>query len=88
MSALYDVLQALEEANEPLSLRQLSRQLHIEAGALEGMLMFWVRKGRLRVVQEVACNTSLCGTCPIAAGCLTASRLLRRYEKVQADKTA
>jgi hypothetical protein len=84
MSPLYEVLQALEEADGPVSLRQLSRQLHIETGALEGMLMFWVHKGRLRVVEETACDSSLCGTCPVAGnGCPALNSILKRYEKVQ-----
>lgn len=45
---LQQVLQALEEAEGPVSLDALSRQLGIERGALDGMIAFWVRKGRLR----------------------------------------
>lgn len=45
---LYQVLQALETATEPVSLDQLSRQLGVERGVLDGMIAFWVRKGRLK----------------------------------------
>jgi|YNPNPStandDraft_1061719.scaffolds.fasta_scaffold23030_2 hypothetical protein len=87
MSSLYEVLHALEETDGPVSLSQLSRRLHVEPGALEGMLMFWVRKGRLRVVEQTTCDTTLCGTCPVVGkGCPVLSYALRRYEKVrQAD---
>ena len=45
---LHQVLHALETAEGPISLDELSRQLGIECGALEGMIGFWVRKGRLK----------------------------------------
>lgn len=45
---LQQVLQAFETATGPVSLDELSRQLGIERGALEGMIAFWVRKGRLK----------------------------------------
>jgi len=45
---LHQVLHAFETAQGPISLDQLSRQLGVERGALEGMIDFWVRKGRLK----------------------------------------
>ncbi|NTW02424.1 MAG: hypothetical protein HGA19_14285 [Oscillochloris sp.] len=45
---LHRVLQAFETADGPVSLDELSRQLGIERGVLEGMIDFWVSKGRLK----------------------------------------
>ncbi|RRR65021.1 MAG: hypothetical protein EI684_23615 [Candidatus Viridilinea halotolerans] len=45
---LHQVLQAFETANGPVALDDLSRELGIERSALEGMIAFWVRKGRLQ----------------------------------------
>jgi hypothetical protein len=45
---LQQVLQALQTATEPVSLDELSRRLDIERSALEGMIAFWVRKGKLQ----------------------------------------
>lgn len=45
---LQQVLEAFERASGPVSLDELSRELGIERGVLEGMIAFWVRKGRLR----------------------------------------
>jgi hypothetical protein len=45
---LNQVLQEIANANEPLSLTVLSSRLGVERGALEGMLDYWVRKGRLK----------------------------------------
>ncbi len=45
---LQQVLHAFETATGPISLDELSRELGIERSALEGMITFWVRKGRLK----------------------------------------
>lgn len=45
---LQQVLQAFEAASGPVSLDELSRELGVERSALEGMIAFWVRKGRLK----------------------------------------
>ncbi|MFQ3631369.1 FeoC-like transcriptional regulator [Roseiflexus sp.] len=69
---LYQILDAIEQANGPVSLDELSQQLQIEAGALEGMIAFWVRKGRLKDTTVAACRGSgrgcTCGAYP--TGCV------------------
>jgi hypothetical protein len=45
---LHQVLRALQTAEGPISLDELSRRLGIERGVLDGMIAFWVRKGRLK----------------------------------------
>jgi hypothetical protein len=69
---LYQILEALEAANGPVSLDELSRQLQIEPGALEGMIAFWVRKGRLKDTAVSGCAGSrrgcTCGAYP--KGCV------------------
>jgi len=43
-------------------LADLSRKLDVEPSALEGMLGFWVRKGRLQSSSHGGCSTSaVCG---------------------------
>ncbi|WP_448542722.1 FeoC-like transcriptional regulator [Roseiflexus sp.] len=68
---LYQILEALEAANGPVSLDELSRQLQIEPGALEGMIAFWVRKGRLKdtVVGGCASGRSGCTCGAYPKGC-------------------
>jgi hypothetical protein len=41
------VLEAVESSRGGTDLRSLSRELGVERSALEGMIEFWVRKGRL-----------------------------------------
>ena len=60
---LQQVLIALETATGPVSLDELSRQLGIERGALEGMIAFWVRKGRLQD------SSNLCGAAGPGCSC-------------------
>jgi hypothetical protein len=82
-SPLYAVLDAIEQAGGPLSLRSLSRDLSIEPAALEGMVDFWVRKGRLRVQDggAEACSAGGCGGCNAGPdGCPLMLHLPRRYE--------
>ena len=46
---LRELLQLVETAEGPISLNDLSRHLGVDSAVLEGMLLHWVRKGRLLV---------------------------------------
>lgn len=46
---LKNILHAIEHASGPLSLRELSHQLDMDAGALSGMIDYLVHKGKLSV---------------------------------------
>jgi hypothetical protein len=45
---LSQILQELENAKGPVDLSDLSRRLGVQRSALDGMIQFLVRKGRLR----------------------------------------
>lgn len=60
---LRQILEALEHAPGPLSLDELSQQLGVERGALEGMIAFWVRKGRLRDTAQGICGGGASCSC-------------------------
>lgn len=85
---LQAVLAAIENAGEPVRIDQLSRQLGIEPAALQGMLAFWVRKGRLRrhplpgeTAAGAACSDGVCLlTCPGLAACPFVAALPPSYE--------
>jgi len=67
---LQQVLREIESARGPVDASALSRKLGVEQSALEGMLQFWVRKGRLRerpiCVTLPTCAGGACGaTCPL-----------------------
>ncbi|MCA9924651.1 MAG: winged helix-turn-helix transcriptional regulator [Anaerolineales bacterium] len=46
---LNKILNALQQTSGPISLRELSRKLDIEANALSGMIEVLVQKGKLSV---------------------------------------
>ena len=85
-SLLHAVLDTLERADRPLTLRELSAALGVEPGAVEGMINFWVRKGRMRVAGGT--DGDVCGArCAASApGCATACPFVlhfpARYEVV------
>ncbi|MBI9043206.1 MAG: hypothetical protein JEZ06_01900 [Anaerolineaceae bacterium] len=65
---LHKILEEFEKSNSTISLNGLAKKLDIERGALEGMLEYWVRKGRIRADDQdsscVSCHsTSACGSC-------------------------
>ncbi len=70
---LQRVLEEIEQSQEPLNLADLARRMGIEQSALEGMIEYWVRRGRLKDDRHSAeeayilCSGRVCGTgssCP------------------------
>lgn len=84
---LREVLRLVETASGPISLMELSRRTGLEAGVMEGMLTYWVRKGRLRVEGWAAvCSDGCfgagcrCGSCALGdSGCPFIARLPKSY---------
>jgi hypothetical protein len=79
---LRQVLQELESATGPVELNALSRKLGVERGALEGMIEFWMRKGRLKdayaLATEGTCVSDDCAvTCSDAHHCPLVTKLPR-----------
>jgi hypothetical protein len=90
---LRDVLQMIESADGPLSLAEMSRALGVDPAALEGMLDYWARKGRLRIDERsgaacsVDCATAACscGSCRGMTGCPLVARLPRSFVVTPAE---
>ena len=84
---LLRVLRAVENADGPITLTELSRRMSIDPGALEGMLAYWAQRGRLVVEGRSAaacaggCATAgcACGSCAGLSGCPFSARLPRAY---------
>lgn len=93
---LREVLQAVQAADGPITLRELSRSLNIDPGVLAGMLEHWSRKGKLTVDGQsgLACAetcapvTCSCGSGAPGAACPFMARLPRTFTMIQpeADK--
>lgn len=81
---LREVLHAIETADGPIHLAALSQQLGIERSALDGMIDYWVRKGRLqaRNAPDTVCAPAAghCGGgCAGAAACPFIARMPKSY---------
>ncbi len=88
---LQQVLQEIEQAHGPLSLGDLAHKLGVDRGTLEGMLTFWVRKGRIVVSDGAAqtCTTgSGCGSCGSNTGCPFAGTTPRTFALVMDSSPA
>jgi hypothetical protein len=68
LTKLREALRAFEQAQGPISLDDLSRQLDVDHGTLEAMLDFWVRKDCLRGVNSSQLPDG-CTTCSAVSGC-------------------
>lgn len=76
---LQQVLHEIAQAQEPLSVKDLARKLAVEPGALEGMITFWVRKGRISAGSVEGCAAGGCGSCGEATGCAFAGKAPRVF---------
>jgi len=84
---LHAILYELQTASEPMTLRTLGQKLNVQQSALEGMIQFWVQKGRLELddgmggASEVSvCDHKICfRSCPGPAQCPLASDPLISY---------
>lgn len=67
---LHQILHEIENAHGPQTINELSRKLGMEPNALEGVLQFWVQKGRIQMDEansssnnvNMGCGKSCSGT--------------------------
>lgn len=71
---LDEIMKEVESADGPLTVKDLARRLGVEEGALEGMLAFLERKGRLSIYRPgpcEACGLVSCRDCVFTGSCGT-----------------
>ena len=73
-STLREVLRAFETASGPLSLNDIARDLDITPGMLDGMIDYWVHKGKIRPTA----SSAACSSCASAKSCCTYSPAMPR----------
>lgn len=85
---LHAILHELQTTPEPITITQLSRKLGVQRSALEGMIQFWVRKGRLSIDDDLgggAAEVSVCDSkaclrsCPGPQQCPLVTAPLKSY---------
>lgn len=81
---LQQVLHEVKAAKGAINLNELARQLGIDRSALDGMIEFWVRKGRLKAddlapAEPHAACSSCAGSCPGPQGCPFVLTMPRTY---------
>jgi hypothetical protein len=81
-STLRQVLTIFEQADGALSLAHIARELEISTARLEGMLQYWVRKGRIREVVDLS---SGCPSCGVSGECPFVMEMPRSYELTSDD---
>lgn len=91
MSLLNSILETIEHADGPVSLTQIALDLHIDPTALQAMIDYLVRKGRLRVVgaaDGTLCAITGCATCSSAGpvACPLVVNAPTRYEVVNGKR--
>jgi hypothetical protein len=86
---LWKVLHEVEAARAPLDLNELSRRLDVERSVLDGMIQFWVRKGRLvddaapAGQATTACAAHGCAHCSGAQACPFTMKMPRTISLVK-----
>jgi hypothetical protein len=77
------VIAEIEQAAGPLTLAELSRRTGVEPGALDGMLRWWERRGRIEAAETtlpVSCSGTVCrDACTGLDACPYIARLPRTY---------
>lgn len=72
-----EILQEVENADGPISVKDLADRLGVEESALEKMLEFLERKGKLSVYRPgdcEGCGVVSCKSCVFGAGCPDAKK--------------
>ncbi len=81
---LNQILQEIEGARGSITINELSRKLGVEPNVLEGMIQFWVQKGRLQSdddqISDMNCT---CGTgtssCAPVSDCVFIAKMPKSY---------
>lgn len=81
-SQLREVLFHFEHQTAPTSLNQMAKEMQVTPGVLEGMIDYWVRKGKLRAINS---GGEDCNTCGNQGACPFVVTMPRYYERVTED---
>ena len=77
MRLLDEIMNEIEKANGPIKLKELAMRVGAEESALEGMLEFLEKKGRLSLVRAgewEQCRVTSCEVCAFRKCCLESGK--------------
>ena len=78
-SNLGQILKFFEDSRNAVTLNSIARELDLTPARVESMIEYWVRKGRIRLAEDV----KECGSCGIQGNCPFVIDLPRSYELVR-----
>lgn len=78
MGLAYNVLEAVRNADSTINMDQLAADLNLERSALDGIIGFWIRKGKIIRVENSVCTSDRCSKCP--AHCPARNGLVAIYQ--------
>ena len=78
-SNLGQILKFFEDSRNAVTLNSIARELDLTPARVESMIEYWVRKGRIRLVEDA----KECGSCGIQGNCPFVIDLPRSYELVR-----
>ena len=78
MGLAYNVLEAVRNADSTINMDQLAADLNLERSALDGIIQFWIRKGKIVRVENSVCTTDRCSGCPLT--CQAGNGLVAMYQ--------
>ncbi|MBT3322921.1 MAG: hypothetical protein HN392_11620 [Anaerolineae bacterium] len=89
---LKKVLIEIENSKNGLNLNELSHKLNLDRSALNGMIEFWVQKGRLvddDAEEAISCSSSCGSSCSSddGLGCSFVMEMPKTYSLRKSDKT-
>ena len=79
-TTLSKLLERFEEMSGALSIQALASELELRPAQVESMVDFWIRKGRIRAIEE----SKACGSCGINSNCPFILNLPQTFELVNA----
>lgn len=77
-STLRKLLTLIEDSSGAYSIQALARELDVTPARVEGMLEYWIRKGKI----NPSTNLTECGSCSAQGDCPFVLEMPRTYELV------
>ena len=78
-SYLRQILKFFEDSRNAVTLNSIARELDLTPARVESMIEYWVRKGRIQLVEDA----KECGSCGIQGNCPFVVKIPRYYELVK-----